>query len=316
MTRYLIRRIAAMIPVLILVSLITFAVVQILPGDVALAILGEELAKDDARYEAMREKMGLDKPLLYRYLVWITNALRGDFGTSLRTGEPVGTALKHRLVPTLQLTMGALLISVLVGIPAGIISAVKRDSALDVIGTILSLFGVALPSFWFGILMIFFFSLVLGWLPSSGFVPLWEDPARSLRLMIMPSVALSTGLAAIVQRQTRSALLEVLREDYVRTAHSKGLRWTTVVFRHAVRNALIPVITVVSMQVGRLFGGALTLEVIFAIPGMGRLAVDSIFFRDFVMLQGIMLVTASIVLFVNLVTDVVYAFLDPRIRYE
>jgi peptide/nickel transport system permease protein len=164
--------------------------------------------------------------------------------------------------------------------------------------------------------MIFFFSLVLGWLPPSGFVPLWEDPARSLRLMIMPSVALSTGLAAIVQRQTRSALLEVLREDYVRTAHSKGLRWITVVFRHAVRNALIPVITVVSMQVGRLFGGALTLEVIFAIPGMGRLAVDSIFFRDFVMLQGIMLVTASIVLFVNLVTDVVYAFLDPRIRYE
>lgn len=312
---YVLRRAATMIPVVVLISIIAFGIVLLLPGDIALAMLGEEGARDEARYQNLRSELGLDQPVAVRYLTWTAGALTGDLGTSLRTGEPVSEAIVRRLAPTLQLTVMSLLLALAVALPIGIVSAVRQRGWFDSFGTLFALSGLAIPNFWLGIMLIIVFAVWLRWLPPSGYVPLWVDPVESLRLMIMPSLALATGLMAVVLRQVRSGMLEVLREEYVTTARSKGLAETVVVNKHALRNALIPVVTVVGMQIGRLFGGAVTVEIIFSIPGMGRLAVDSIFFRDFVMLQGIMLVTALAVLTASLVTDVLYAYLDPRIRY-
>ena len=242
--------------------------------------------------------------------------MSGDLGTSIRTREPVAEAVLRRLSPTLHLTTLALIIAVAVALPIGITSAVRQRTWFDSAGTLFALAGLAIPNFWLGILLVYLFSIWLDWLPPSGFVPIWEDPLRSLQLLLMPSLALATGLMAIVLRQVRSAVLEVMREDYVVTARSKGLAERRVINVHALRNALIPVITVIGLQIGRLFGGAVTVEIVFSIPGMGRLAVDSIFFRDFVMVQAIMLVLALAVLIASLITDVIYAVLDPRIRYD
>ena len=233
----------------------------------------------------------------------------------MRTGEPVGSSVLRRLVPTLQLTIMSLFIALVVALPIGIISAVRRGSWFDTIGTVFALSGLAIPNFWLGILLIFVFAVWLRWLPPSGYVPFVEAPWRSMSLMLMPALALATGLMAIVLRQVRSAVLEVMREDFVNTARSKGLSERRVINKHALRNALIPVVTVIGMQLGRLFGGAVTVEIVFSIPGMGRLAVDSIYFRDFATLQAIMLVTALAVLAASLIADILYAYLDPRIRY-
>ncbi|MBX3143020.1 MAG: ABC transporter permease [Trueperaceae bacterium] len=316
MTTYIVRRILSMAPVIFLISVMAFSLVLLLPGDAALAILGESGARDEARYQALRDQLGLDEPIPVRYLKWAGDALRGDLGTSIRTREPVAQAVMRRLSPTLHLTILALIIAVAVGLPLGVASAVRQRTWFDSVGTMFALGGLAIPNFWLGILLIYVFSIWLRWLPSSGFVPIWEDPLQSLRLLLMPSLALATGLMAIVLRQVRSAVLEVMREDYVTTARSKGLAERQVIDKHALRNALIPVITVIGLQLGRLFGGAVTIEIVFSIPGMGRLAVDSIFFRDFVMVQAIMLVLALAVLVASLVTDVFYAALDPRIRYD
>lgn len=312
---YVVRRVLTMIPVIVLISIATFSLVLILPGDPALAMLGEDGARDEARYQALRSELGLDRPVVVRYLDWAGRAVKGELGTSIRTGEPVAAAIVRRLAPTLQLTIIALVIAVVVALPIGIASAVRQNSLFDSVGTVFALSGLAVPNFWLGILLIIVFAVWLRWLPPSGYVPFWEDPLQSLKLMIMPALALSTGLTAVILRQTRSAVLEVMREDYVTTARSKGLANKTVVNKHALRNALIPVITVIGMQTGRLFGGSVTVEIVFSIPGMGRLAVDSIFFRDFLTLQGIMLVMAMAVLAMSLLTDVLYALLDPRIRY-
>lgn len=304
-----------MIPVIFLISLIAFSIVLLLPGDTALAMLGEEGARDEVRYQNLRQELGLDLPVPVRYMNWTASALSGDLGTSLRTGEPVEEAILRRLAPTMQLTVMALLIAIAVALPVGIVSAVRQKTWFDSLGTLFALSGLAIPNFWLGILLIIVFAVWLRWLPPSGYVPIWVDPVQSLKLMLMPSVALATGLMAVILRQVRSAVLEVLREDYVVTARSKGLAERRIVNKHALRNALIPVVTVIGMQIGRLFGGAVTVEIIFSIPGMGRLAVDSIFFRDFVTLQAIMLVMATAVLLTSLATDVLYAYLDPRIRY-
>lgn len=315
MIAFIVRRAAMMVPVIALISAIAFSIVQLLPGDSALAMLGEDGARDQARYQALRRELGLDQPVLLRYLGWAGRAVTGDLGTSLRTGEPVAAAIGRRVVPTLQLTLLSLIIAVAVALPIGIVSAVRQGGWFDSIGTFFALSGLAIPNFWLGILLIFVFAVWLRWLPPSGYVPLWEDPLRSLLLMLMPAVALATGLMAVVLRQVRSAVLEVLREEYITTARSKGLEERVVIRKHALRNALIPVVTVIGMQIGRLFGGAVTIEIIFSIPGMGRLAVDSIFFRDFVTLQGVMLVMALAVLLTSLAADMTYAYLDPRIRY-
>lgn len=300
--------------VTVLVSIIAFVIVFVLPGDPAVAILGEEGARDEARYQNLREELGLDRPVPIQYLDWAGGVLTGDLGTSIRTGEPIGAALVRRAVPTFQLTVMSLAIAVAVALPIGVASAVRHRTWFDSTGTFVALVGVATPNFWLGILLIMTFAVWLGWLPPSGYVPFWTDPIESMRLMIMPAVALATGLMAIIVRQVRAGVLEVLGEDYVMTARSKGLAERTVMYKHALRNALIPVVTVIGLQIGRTFGGAATVEVVFSIPGMGRLAVDSIFFRDFTMVQAIMLVMAVAVLVTSFLTDLVYTYLDPRVR--
>lgn len=315
MGRYLARRLITAIPVIILVSMIAFSLILLLPGDPALAILGESLARDEERYQALKTQMGLDQPIPIQYIRWVGRAFSGDFGTSVRTGQPVAEAILQRLTPTLLLTFLSLIISIIVALPIGILSAMKPNSAMDAGGTLFALSGVAVPNFFLGILLIFVFSVWLRWLPPSGYVSPAVDLGESLKLMLMPSLALATGMAAVIMRQLRAVLIEVLQMDYIRTARSKGLWENRVVLRHALKNGLIPVVTLIGMQVGRLFGGTVTIELIFSIPGMGRLAVDSIFFRDFPVLQAIVMVMALAVLIFNLAADIFYAYLDPRIRF-
>ncbi len=315
MANYLRRRALTALVVLFLVSIISFIIVFVLPGDTAAALLGEEGGLDPKRYAALREELGLNQPLIVRYLQWIGGVLTGDFGISLRTNEPIGPALLQRAGPTFQLAVMALIISVAIGIPVGVMAATHRGRPADTAGTVLALGGIAIPGFWFGIMLILLFSVHLKWLPPSGYVPLWEDPVRSILLMLMPATALASAMTGVIIRQVRASVLEVLGEDYVVMAVSKGLTRRRVVYRHALRNALLPVVTVTGLQMGHLLAGAATVEVVFSIPGLGRLAVDSIFYRDFTMIQAVMLLFATIVLVVSFLTDLLYARLDPRIRY-
>ena len=315
MRRFVIRRLLAMIPTILAVSMIAFSIMFLLPGDPALAILGEQRANDRQAYEALRKDLGLDRPIHIQYLDWVGKALHGHLGISVRNRQPVMEGILQRLPVTMMLTLCAMAIGLLVALPVGIISAVKPNSKLDVAGTLFAMSGVAIPDFWLGILLIFLLAVTLRWLPPSGFVSPLEDAGTSLKLMIMPAFTLSTGLAAVITRQTRSALIEVMQEDYIVTARAKGLHELLIVQRHALKNALIPVLTVIGLQTGRLFGGAAVVETIFSIPGVGRLAVDSISYRDFPMVQGVVLVLAIAVLIANLITDVLYAGIDPRIRF-
>jgi|LSQX01.1.fsa_nt_gb peptide/nickel transport system permease protein len=316
MGKFVVRRLISVVPLVFLVCLVSFIVIQILPGDAAMALLGEEQIRDDATYEALRKELGLDRPIYVQFISWLGEIVAGDFGKSARTGEPVLQALTKRFAPTAQLTIMSLILGSCIGFLTGLMPALKPNSMYGSICSIGSLVGVAIPNFWLGLLMIYLFSLRLGWLPPSGYVPFSQDPEQSLRLMVMPAIALGTSFAAVIQRQTKAAIAQVLSEDYVRTARSKGLRELTVIVKHALKNAAIPVLTVIGMQVGRLFGGAVTVEIIFRIPGIGRLAVDSIHFRDFRMLQGVVIVMALAVLATNLLVDFLYTFLDPRIIYD
>lgn len=314
MPSYLVKRLTSAVVVVVLVSIIAFAIVSILPGDAAVAILGEEAGRDAQRYEALRQQLGLADPVYLRYLRWVGGALTGDFGLSLRTGEPIGPAILARAVPTVQLAVFALLIAIAIAIPVGVVSAVRYRSWVDNAGTLFALSAVATPGFWLGIMLVMLLSVQLKLLPPSGYRPIWEDSVESLRLMLMPALALASGLVGVLIRQVRSSVLEVLNEDYVTTARAKGLRRHQVLYGHALRNALLPVVTVIGLQLGSIFGGAATIETVFSIPGLGRLTVDSIFFRDFTMLQALMLVLALTVLAASLITDLVYSQIDPRIR--
>ena len=315
MGQYLLRRLFYFVPVIFLVSVVIFSITMLMPGDPAMAFLGDAMGQDKVAYEAMRKELGLDQPVPVQYANWLGKALHGDLGRSIRTHEYVGDGLQARLPVTIELTLLALVIALLIAIPVGIISATRPNSLLDRLGTLLAIGGVAIPEFWLGILLIYIFAVGLHWLPSSGYVPLSDGLWPSLQSMIMPAVALGMTLNAVTMRQVRASLLEVLQQEYVVTARAKGLSEPRVVRAHAVKNALIPVVTVIGLQIGRLFGGAVVVETIFALPGMGRLAADSIFFRDFPMLQGVVLVMAGAVLLFNLLTDLLYAYLDPRIRY-
>jgi peptide/nickel transport system permease protein len=313
---YIVRRILQMVPVIVLVSAIAFSLLFILPGDPALAILGEEQAKNQQLYQQLRAELGLDRPLPVQYVDWASKVARGDLGTSTRTQLPVSQLLLQRIGPTVQLSAMAMLLGVLIAIPVGIISAVKPNSRSDVIGTVLAMIGASIPPFWLGLLLILFFALWLRWLPPSGYVPPTRDLGANLALMVMPTITLAGGIAAIVMRQTRSAMLEVLRQDYVTTARAKGLVERVVLTKHALRNALIPIVTIIGLEFGHLMGGAVITETIFSVPGVGRLAADSIFQRDFPVLQAVVLLLAFAVLLANLLTDIAYAWLDPRIRYR
>ncbi len=315
MKTYLLRRLLHAIPTLLLVTVVTFSITMLLPGDPALAFLGEAQAMDRVAYEAMRRELGLDQPIVVQYGLWLGRTLQGDLGRSVRTREPVVEALLARFPITLQLTVMAMLIALAVAIPVGILSAVRPNSKLDTFGTIVAISGLAIPSFWLGIMLIFVFALWLGWLPPSGYAPPTAGLGQNLVLMLLPALALGTEQAAVIMRQVRSSLLEVLQQEYVITAWAKGLGERLVIRRHALRNALIPVVTIIGLQTGRLFGGAVVVETVFALPGLGRLAADSIFFRDFPSLQGVVLVLAVAVFLSNLLTDALYSYIDPRIRY-
>lgn len=314
MLGYLARRLAAAAVVVVLVSIIAFVIVSVLPGDTAAALLGEEGARDTQRYETLRAELGLDQPIPVRYANWVARVVTGDLGQSMRTGEDIGPGILARALPTVQLAIMAILISVVIAIPVGVLSAVYYRRLPDNVGTLFALTAIATPGFWFGIMLILLFSVTLRWLPPSGYLPFLSDPIGSLQLMLMPALALATGFTGVLIRQVRSSVLEVLNEDYITTARSKGLSRTTVLFRHALRNALLPIVTLIGLQLGSLFGGAATVETVFSIPGLGRLAVDSIFFRDFTMIQALMLVLALTVLLASLLTDLVYSRIDPRIR--
>lgn len=315
MGKYLARRILLMIPVVLLVSVIAFSLVMVLPGDPALALLGEQVAKDSLRYEAYRRELGLDQPLPIQYLSWLSRTLQGDLGTSIRTREDVAAAIQSRLEPTVELGLVALFIALTIAVPTAILSAMRPGSWIDVAGTTLAVGGMAIPGFWLGIMLIYVFAVWLRWLPPSGFVSIGEDPGENLRRMILPGITVATWLTVPIMRQLRASLIEVLQNDYITTARAKGLTEKRVLNVHALRNALIPVLTILGGIVGHMYAGTVIAETIFSIPGVGRLATDSLVFRDFPVIQGIVLFAAISVLMANLLTDILYAYVDPRIRY-
>ncbi len=315
MAAYALRRILAAVPTLFLLSIVTFGLAHLMPGDPALAYLGETAPRDQVAYREMRKELGLDRPVAVQYLRWIRHVMVGDLGTSVRSQDRVADELGQRLPVTLELTFLGMLVAAAIAVPAGILSALRPGSRLDMLATLGVTGGLAIPDFWLGILMIFLFAVVLHVLPASGFTPIARDPLQNLQMMVLPALSVGLAQAATLMRQMRSAVLEMLHREYVTTARAKGLGESLVVRRHVVRNALIPVVTLFGLQTGRVFGTAVIIETIFGVPGLARLAVDSVSFRDYSVLQGTILVLAVTVLLVNLVTDLLYGFLDPRIRY-
>lgn len=312
MTTFVVRRLLLSIPVLLLVSVAVFVLIHVVPGDPGRSILGPEATREQV--EAFDRAHGLDRPLAIQYLDWLAGAARGDLGRSLVDGTPVSKLIAERLPATVELAIGSLLLAILVALPTGILAAARRATPMDYGGTILALAGLSMPQFWLGILLIMYFAVRLHWLPASGYVPIWEDPAKNLEAMVLPIVVTGLRESAVTMRLIRSSLLEVLGQDYVRTAFAKGLGEWRVVLGHAVRNALIPVLTVSGLQLAGLLGGLVITETIFVIPGFGRLILDSILNRDFVTLQGAVLVAAVAVVVVNFCVDVLYAVVDPRIK--
>jgi peptide/nickel transport system permease protein len=301
-----------LIPVILIVGIIVFALIHLTPGDPAAVILGDQATPEAVAN--LREQLGLNDPLPVQFIHWFSGVLHFDFGESIFMGEPVTRALLDRAQPTVLLTIYALLFQVAIGVPAGVISAVKHNSIIDRIVTVIAISGAAIPTFFLGILLILFFAVRLGWLPSGGYTPLHEDPIAHFKKMLMPAFALGFSSAGLLARLVRSSMLDVMREDYVRTALAKGLPMRLVVIRHALRNALIPALTVIGTSVGALLGGAVVTETVFTIPGMGRLVVQSISRRDYPVIQGAVMVIAMTYVIVNLVVDLLYVYIDPRVR--
>ena len=312
MLTFLIRRIATIIPTLVFVSLLIFALQQLLPGDPAIVLAGEDRDPNVVAY--LHEKLHLDEPFPVRYYYWISAVLHGDLGESLRLQRPVLALILEKLPVTLELASFAIVIALAIGIPAGIISAVKRNTVWDYGANVIALWGLSTPNFWLGIMLILLFSVTLGWLPASGFVSLFENWRANVASLIMPAFVLGNAIAAVLMRHTRSAMLQVLSSDYVRTARAKGLPETGVVLKHALRNALIPVITLGALELGTLLSGAVLTEQVFTIPGFGKLIVDAVFNRDYAVVQGVVLFTATAYIVLNLVADVAYVLVNPRIR--
>jgi peptide/nickel transport system permease protein len=312
MLSFLPKRLLQLIPTVFLVSVLIFGLQQLLPGDPALVMAGEE--KDPAVIEQIRARYNLDKPLPVQYAYWIGGVLRGDLGESMRIGEPVSKLIADKLPVTLQLATMAMAFAILIGIPAGVLSAVKKGTAWDVGANVFALWGLSTPNFWLGIMLIFLFSVQLGWLPASGFVSPFEDLGQSLATTVMPAFVLGNAIAAVLMRHMRSAMLQAMSADYVRTARAKGLFEKTVVLRHALRNALTPVITLGALEFGTLLSGAVLTEQVFSIPGFGKLIVDAVFNRDYAVVQGVVLVTATVYILLNLLADVLYVLVNPRLR--
>jgi peptide/nickel transport system permease protein len=306
------RRLVQLLPTLFFVSVIIFSLQQLLPGDPALVMAGEE--RDPAVIEQIRRQYRLDQPIPIQYLYWVKGVLTGDLGESMRLKEPVMKLILQKLPVTLQLATMAMVIALLIGVTAGIVSAVKRDTWIDYAVNVLSLWGISTPNFWLGIMLIFLFAVTLGWLPASGYVSPWQDWRQSLATTIMPAFVLGNAIAGVIMRHTRSAMLQALQSDYVRTARAKGLEERSVVLKHAMRNALTPVITLGALEFGTLLSGAVLTEQIFTIPGFGKLIVDAVFNRDYAVVQGVVLVTATTYITLNLLADVGYILVNPRLR--
>ena len=316
MRTYILGRLLLAIPTLFGISVVAFLTIHLIPGNIVEVMLGTRTDVTPAQISELNALYGIDKPLWQQYLTWAGHLLRGDLGFSLRTGLPVTTLLGSALAVTAELSLLAIAIALLVALPAGAWLASRRDSAPDVVGRVLSLIALSIPNFWLGTLLILFVSLYIPWLSSFAFVPLLQNPLRNLETMILPACTLALGLAAFLMRMMRAAMLEVLRKDYLRTARAKGLSGARVLGVHALRNALLPVLTIVGLQVGYLLGGAVVVENVFTLPGVGRLVVQGIQQRDYPLVQSVVFVVAALVILVNLMVDLAYAWIDPRIRYS
>ncbi len=314
MTRYIIRRLVHAAFIVWGVATLVFFMLQIIPGDPIILMLGEQYTPEAA--EQLRNKLGLDEPIYVQYFKWVGNVLQGDLGRSNATGESVSDAIKTALPKTLSIAVVSFAIAILIAFPAGIIAALKRNSPIDYVVSILAFVGVSMPGFWFGIVLILLFAVRLGWFPAVGYTPISEGFWEWLKHLILPSIAVGMGYAAILMRFIRAGLLEVLGSDYVRTARSKGLRERAVIGRHAMRNALIPVVTVAGIQLALLLNGSVVIEIVFSIRGMGRLLVRGILDKDYPVVQASILLIAVVFVLANLIVDIIYTFLDPRIRYD
>jgi peptide/nickel transport system permease protein len=320
MGKYALRRMVLFVPTLLVATILVFALFWIVPGDPALTILaggeGDSGAVSAEQLQQLRQKLGLDRPLYVQYTSWLANVLRGDLGTSLWYKTPVWSQLKDRFLVTMELALMAILLAVSAAVPLGVVSAVKQDTGLDYLSRIFSSTGIALPTFWFGILIVYALATFFEWLPPLGYATLWDDPWLNLQQLILPALTLAFNDLAFTARVTRSSMLEVMREDYLRTARAKGLVEIAVIGRHALKNALLPVLTVSGYQFARLLGGVIIVESIFVVPGMGTLLIESIIHRDFIVLQAIVVLIAAVVLILNLLVDLSYGVLDPRVRYQ
>lgn len=316
MYKYILRRLLATVFTLLGITIVVFLLLRVAPGSIIDTMLGIYSKRTPELIAEMEAFFGLDKPLPIQYLYWMRDILRGDFGTSWRTGTPVTDLIRESLPVTLELTSLAMIITVVIGVPVGVISALKKDKIFDNIARVLSFAALGMPNFWQAAMMILVASLVFNWFPPIDFVSFTEDPKANLQLMLLPAIALGTVNVANVVRLTRSAMLEELPKDYVRTARAKGLKERTVIWGHSVRNALISIITIIGLMVGYLFGGEVTVEAVFTLPGLGRLVLWSIYQRDYPVTQAVLLLTCTLFVVINFVVDILYAFINPQIRYE
>ncbi|CDN57213.1 Inner membrane ABC transporter permease protein YddR (plasmid) [Neorhizobium galegae bv. officinalis bv. officinalis str. HAMBI 1141] len=312
MSSLLARRLLQLIPTVILLSLIIFSLQHLLPGDPALVLAGDN--PDEATLAAIREQYHLDQPVFVQYIFWVKGVLTGDLGESMRHNRPVLDLILLKLPVTLQLAVMGIVVALVLGIAGGVISALRQNTTIDYMTNVVSLAGISVPNFWLGIMLIMFFSVYLGWLPASGFVSPWEDWRMNLSTTIMPAFVLGSAIAGVIMRHTRSAMLQALESDYVRTARAKGLSEWVVVFKHAMRNALTPIITLGALEFGALLSGAVLTEQIFTIPGFGKLIVDAVFTRDYPVVQGVVLVTSIFYIILNLLADIGYILVNPRLR--
>ena len=319
MHTYILKRVLLFIPTLVIVTLLVFVMMRIVPGDPALSmLLGGDMGTvvTQEMIDAKRAELGTDKPLTEQYLRWVWGMVRGDFGISIFFNEPVSETLANRVPVTIQLAVMAQIIALVFALPLGVFSAMKQDTWADYVARVVTMIGVGFPTFYMAILMVFFLVLFFGWGPPLDYATPWEDPFRNFQQLIFPALALGFYTMAVTARMTRSSMLEVIREDYIRTARSKGLRERPVIVRHALKNAALPVLTIFGWQFAAMMAGSITTEAVFRVPGLGRSLIDAIYHRDYIMIQGLIMVVAFMIMLTNLVVDVIYAWADPRIRYS